>query len=212
MNGSKSVYVEDNFKPVINMFLERDYQVVADPSKADFICFTGGEDVMPAVYGHKRHPYTHYDALRDQICTDLYMDYWALPKVGICRGAQFLNVMNGGSLWQHVNNHNLHHGATHIAIDAVTKEKWKVTSTHHQMMIPPLDTQDWELILVADEATTRICTDEFEDNQSKDLKDIEALWFEHSQSLCFQPHPEDVHRDHECQKLFFTLLEQYIGV
>jgi putative glutamine amidotransferase len=71
----------------------------------DGLLITGGKDVDPAVYGQQRHPAT------DEPGTQ--RDAWeftllhaalrrGLPVLGICRGAQVLNVALGGTLHQHL--------------------------------------------------------------------------------------------------------------
>lgn len=71
----------------------------------DGLIVTGGRDVSPASYGQQPHPTT------DQPADD--RDAWEfallraalarrLPVLGICRGAQVLNVALGGTLHQHL--------------------------------------------------------------------------------------------------------------
>ncbi|BBZ45003.1 gamma-glutamyl-gamma-aminobutyrate hydrolase [Mycobacterium parmense] len=93
----------------------------ADPGAVDSalnslhaLVITGGYDLDPAAYGQQPHPMT------DQPRTD--RDAWelallraalrrGLPVLGICRGAQVLNVACGGTLHQHlpdVLGHNGH--------------------------------------------------------------------------------------------------------
>lgn len=79
--------------------------VALDYIKGDFdaICFMGGTDVDPAIYGEERGPTTQKpDKKRDAFelsvfnrfkDTDVYL-------FGICRGAQLLNVLNGGEMIQ----------------------------------------------------------------------------------------------------------------
>lgn len=73
--------------------------------RLDGLIVTGGRDVDPARYGQPPHPST------DQPATD--RDDWEdalllgaikreLPFLGICRGAQVLNVALGGTLIQHL--------------------------------------------------------------------------------------------------------------
>ena len=80
----------------------------------DGLVITGGRDVDPATYGQAPHPTT------DEPASD--RDAWefalleralerGLPVLGICRGAQVLNVALGGTLHQHlpdVVGHNWH--------------------------------------------------------------------------------------------------------
>jgi putative glutamine amidotransferase len=71
----------------------------------DGIFIAGGIDIDPAVYGAPRHVLTgRADAARDRV--EMLMTTWALeegkPILGVCRGAQILNVVCGGTLYQDV--------------------------------------------------------------------------------------------------------------
>jgi putative glutamine amidotransferase len=80
----------------------------------DGLVITGGRDVDPAAYGQAPHPRTDEPALdRDAWEFALVRGALArgLPLLGICRGAQVLNVVLGGTLHQHlpdVVGHNQH--------------------------------------------------------------------------------------------------------
>jgi putative glutamine amidotransferase len=71
----------------------------------DGVLLTGGGDVDPVLYGQDRHD-TVSDAEpgRDEFELDLARRALAddLPLLGICRGAQVLNVAAGGSLVQDI--------------------------------------------------------------------------------------------------------------
>ena len=71
----------------------------------DALLITGGKDVDPAAYGQQPHPATDEPGRQ--------RDAWeftllgaalkrGLPVLGICRGAQVLNVALGGTLHQHL--------------------------------------------------------------------------------------------------------------
>ena len=68
-----------------------------DQYAADVMVFTGGPDVTPFLYGQKKIKGTNCDPIRDlkerQVINSVDV---SMPKIGICRGAQFLNVYNGG--------------------------------------------------------------------------------------------------------------------
>ncbi len=71
----------------------------------DGLIITGGKDVDPARYGQEPHPTTDpprrdRDAWEDALLTAA-IDR-GLPFLGICRGAQVLNVARGGTLIQHL--------------------------------------------------------------------------------------------------------------
>ena len=70
----------------------------------DGLVITGGRDVDPATYGQSPHPTTDQPA-RDRDAWEFALLRGALarrlPVLGICRGAQVLNVALGGTLHQH---------------------------------------------------------------------------------------------------------------
>ena len=71
----------------------------------DGLVLTGGRDVDPASYGQSAHPATDQPAgIRDTFEFALVRGALSrgLPVLGICRGAQVLNVAMGGTLHQHL--------------------------------------------------------------------------------------------------------------
>ncbi|SEN95881.1 gamma-glutamyl-gamma-aminobutyrate hydrolase family protein [Cryobacterium sp. TMT1-3] len=71
----------------------------------DALVVTGGKDVDPARYGQAAHPQTD-EPRPDRDAWEEVLLHQAiareLPFLGICRGAQMLNVALGGSLHQHL--------------------------------------------------------------------------------------------------------------
>ena len=74
----------------------------------DGLIITGGRDVDPGAYGSPRHPATDEPAEDSRIRDDFEFALLhaalrrGLPVLGICRGAQVLNVALGGTLHQHL--------------------------------------------------------------------------------------------------------------
>jgi putative glutamine amidotransferase len=71
----------------------------------DGLIITGGRDVEAARYGHESHEKAEKpDRLRDLLEDELISAaiQMRLPFLGICRGAQMLNVNRGGTLIQHL--------------------------------------------------------------------------------------------------------------
>ena len=74
-------------------------------ARLDGLVITGGRDVDPAAYGQPRHSSTdepggHRDTWEFALVHEALRR--GLPLLGICRGAQVLNVALGGTLHQHL--------------------------------------------------------------------------------------------------------------
>jgi putative glutamine amidotransferase len=121
--------------------------------RLDGICLAGGPDLDPVAYGAEtRHPLLGAtDAGVDafELAVARAADASGLPLLGICRGAQALNVARGGTLHQHVDGHRqtelttLPTQSVSVAADsllaAVTGagETLAVNSFHHQAVDAP---------------------------------------------------------------------------
>jgi putative glutamine amidotransferase len=70
----------------------------------DALIISGGNDIGPDLYGGTPHPKTRVDAARDalEIRWIEHACEQELPLLGICRGAQLINVVLGGSLHQDI--------------------------------------------------------------------------------------------------------------
>jgi putative glutamine amidotransferase len=69
------------------------------------VCMSGGPDIYPAAYGESPHTKlgpTEADLDRFELAVARAADRRSLPVLGICRGAQALNVARGGTLHQHL--------------------------------------------------------------------------------------------------------------
>lgn len=203
-----TVYIEYGNHQYQMLFIKLGFTVVHDPDDADIICFTGGSDVSPHMYGDAQHPLTASNAYRDAKEERLFVEAQAHGKkcVGICRGAQFLNVMSGGRMYQHVEKHT----QSHYITDHETGEVVYVTSTHHQMMLPG---EGAEVVATSNLKGKR----EWYDGQvaRKDVsdEDYEVVYYPLTNSLCFQPHPEFTGED--CEQMFHyfgSLLKRFLKV
>jgi hypothetical protein len=195
-------------KPFADLFKE-----VHRLEEADVALFTGGEDVSPVMYGAQRNPRTFCNPKRDEeeakifgVCEDL-----GIMKLGICRGAQFLNVMSGGSMIQHVENH----GVTH---EVFTKsgDQFMMSSTHHQMMnpwkarlgqLPKFDLLAWS------EGRSERYLNGSDKNDIEFLEhgyEPEIVWYPKTHSLCIQPHPEIMHPNSKGVEFCHQLVSRYL--
>jgi putative glutamine amidotransferase len=76
--------------------------------RLDGICLSGGPDLDPKAYGARRHHEVGptepaLDAFELALAREA--DRRGTPLLGVCRGAQTLNVARGGTLHQHVERH-----------------------------------------------------------------------------------------------------------
>ena len=114
--------------------------------RLDGICLSGGPDLDPAAYGARRHhelgpTEPELDAFELALAREA--DRRGTPLLGVCRGAQALNVARGGTLHQHIESHRQSdlatvptHGvgiALHSRVARIAGcTRLEVNSFHHQ--------------------------------------------------------------------------------
>jgi putative glutamine amidotransferase len=78
----------------------------------DGVLLCGGADIDPARYGETEvHPEVYdVDALQDEADLSLgaYCFEHGVPTLAVCRGLHVVNVLRGGSLVQHMDDHHRH--------------------------------------------------------------------------------------------------------
>jgi GMP synthase-like glutamine amidotransferase len=184
-------------------FMKRGFKIATvaalhTPDKYDGIVFTGGADISPYLYGEGLHPSTTPDYARDlKELNVLRRVPLKKPKIGICRGAQLLNAFNGGTLVQDLDNHR----TRHMAYDTWNGKDFMVSSLHHQMIVPHDDA--WVMI-TASVSTRHSTYDKTVRHEKNENLDIEACFYPHTNSYCFQGHPE---YETESADVFFDHLE-----
>jgi gamma-glutamyl-gamma-aminobutyrate hydrolase PuuD len=173
---------------------------------ADLVQFTGGADVDPTLYGEYRHATTNCTPARDkrEILIYHYCIFNDKKMAGICRGGQFLNVMCGGTLWQDVDGHRGEHDATCL----LKGERMKVSSTHHQMMIPKKG--EGRVLMEARAAKRKThMRGVSEVSCFNDAPDVEAVLYKDLKALCFQPHPE-YNRKGKMAETYFEYIDKLL--
>lgn len=215
------------------LFLKNGFKAAEAPGLADVIVFTGGADVSPTLYGQPAHSKTNISPLRDRYDTGIFLMNPGVLKVGICRGGQFLNVMSGGSMIQHIN------GAYHLGSHSIyTTRKGSesiitgVTSTHHQMMLPSNSTRR-EILCTAYRGDKKhalgpmtLCTSPSEKELPIQMNptragffgsykqadfdprrdDLEGVYYPDTGSLCIQGHPEYPEASTGFKEWFFSMV------
>lgn len=185
------------------------YEITHHIEDADLCLFVGGEDVDPSLYGQALGSHTYCNPQRDErekLQFDTCMGY-GIPMVGVCRGAQFLTVMAGGKLIQHVSNHG-----TRVGHDMTTStnDVIRVSSTHHQMM-NPYGTANHKLLAWANGLSeTYLDGDDKEHVPSIDLPAVfpepEVVFYPDINALCVQYHPEIMRQGDAGVKYFQELV------
>jgi putative glutamine amidotransferase len=98
----------------------------------DALVLQGGADVAPQSYGEAPlHPDWAGDRVRDLYEIDLFWEFviQQKPVLGICRGAQLINVAMGGSLYQDIGT-QVETAMRHVDLDAYDEH-------HHEIGIVP---------------------------------------------------------------------------
>lgn len=208
--GTKVFYLPQRDNNVTRLLAAAEWKTTSDISKSfDAVLFTGGEDVTPFLYGEAKHSTTYNNIIRDMKEIELLRDLdHYFPKVGICRGGQFLNVMSGGRMYQDVGGHTKPHDIKVFA----TGEIVRATSTHHQMMIPdPEVSQAIAGANLASYKSTPTRTISYKDAKARAAAydDAEVVYYWNTNSLCYQPHPEYQEATKENKALFLDLVEYY---
>jgi gamma-glutamyl-gamma-aminobutyrate hydrolase PuuD len=176
------------FGHCVLLMAEAGYTKANSVEEADVVVFVGGEDINPVLYDQKA-VCSYFNRSRDDYEISVYKEAQALGKVcfGICRGAQFLHAMNGGQLWQDVNNHA---GKNHLIIDLDEDVRVEVTSMHHQML---QDSDNLEIIAVTEHQVATSFLDEnlhlTGDNANNEVE-IEAGCYHDTKCFFVQGHPE----------------------
>lgn len=112
------------------------------------IIIGGGSDIDAALYGGENADHSRIDSERDLFETEMIRHALDtdLPILGICRGAQLINVVLGGSLLSDVrllrehtsNRRTPFPRKTAIAesngflLDAIDSDQWRINSLHSQ--------------------------------------------------------------------------------
>lgn len=176
---------------VVGLMAEAGFSKADSIETADVVVFIGGADINPSLYDQKNIASYGINTVRDDLEISAYKTAQAAGKIcfGICRGAQFLHAMNGGKLWQDVNNHG---GRDHYIVDLDEDTKVLATSLHHQML---QQNDKIEVIAVTEERVATHFRDDSTDvslgrNPESSLLEIEAGAYSDTKCFFVQGHPE----------------------
>lgn len=150
----------------------------------------GGEDISPSVY--KQLPvHTHANktpSKRDlaEIALAKRAMELGMPIIGVCRGAQLMCCLSGGTLFQHIEGH---HHQTHL-IKTYQGTSMRTSSCHHQAL--NINGTNGE-ILAYDEIPVTVFTDT--DHEYTTIPEV--VYFKETRTFAIQGHPEWMHEESE---------------
>lgn len=178
-----------------------------NPSEFKLVLFHGGSDVNPNMYKDTSpNGLCYFSKQRDLIDLGIFKTAIEnkIPMVGVCRGIQFLNVMAGGKLMHHIENHA---GVRHDFTSA-RGEEFTVTSTHHQMVIPAPGSHliGW---------SSKKLSEKYIGNNDMfrrwDKPETEAMVFPKINACGVQFHPEMMTSFDDAVKWFLKMVESFIN-
>jgi putative glutamine amidotransferase len=143
----------NNGVPFIIPITSNEEAIKAQVSMLDGLILSGGDDLSPFLYGEEPEQLLEATAPERDTFDILVLKYAMecnIPILGICRGAQLINVYHGGSLYQdnsyregktlkHKQPNNPSLGTHHVSLDKNSKlysiyqqDEICVNSFHHQ--------------------------------------------------------------------------------
>jgi len=162
-----------------------------EPKSGDAVCMWGGADISPTLYhqklsktggGSTKVPFS--DRFQWDLCH--YAISLNVPLIGVCRGAQMICALAGGTLFQHVTGHR---GGYH-PVHTHDGKTIPVSSSHHQMM-RPTDVPHILLAYADPRSDVYEVGDDATPVEKKETeKEAEACFFPSIRGLAMQWHPE----------------------
>ena len=174
--------------------------------EVEAVIFTGGEDVSPSLYGGREGRLSSISERRDATekrIFELCIKH-NIKMLGICRGFQFLNVMSGGKMFQHVNRHA---GSRHQIYYPALEKQHIVNSLHHQMVMLPEDavTIGWSI--------PNMCSVAYDENglpTEPPVHEIEAAIFPKYNAVGVQFHPEMMGNSEEGRSSYIEMMKCFL--
>ncbi len=179
--------------------------------RIDALILSGGGDVAPERYGAERHPAVGgVDEARDawEVALIAQARQRSMPILAICRGLQILNVACGGTLIQHLPEHDDSH--PHLEPGTFDAASHHVQITPGSTMAKVLDTDVVDVNTLHHQAIDR-CADDLVVAGVEEHGIVEAVEHPTEPILGVQWHPELIAHLPPHQRLFDWLVQQAGG-
>jgi len=205
--GSSHSYKE-LFSEIARVEVEEEV-LISKPEDIDLVVFTGGADVHPAFYRgiHNGTSMVSYDRdIYEQVVFDWCQEH-NIKTTGICRGFQFLNVMCGGFMYQHITGHGIM-GLHSVVFPKISDKNIHVSSTHHQLV-----GLSEEAIPIAwsNPNLSTIYIGPNADVVQEPEHEIEAAVFPNHNSMGVQFHPEMMSNNSNGRKIYLQIIADFLG-
>ena len=185
----------DTVKDIIN---PKDLEV------GDVLMLWGGQDIGTTLYGQQPNRYTTQGMPSKRDVDEIELIKAAtrldIPIIGVCRGAQLLTALTGGTLVQHVADH----GRSHAILCHDTGKTIRVNSAHHQVCQPVMPA---EILASSMEPVAAY------DKDSKEfmLQEVpEVIHFPQIRAIGIQFHPEWTDCSREAINYAAECIQEYL--
>ncbi|MFP5323048.1 MAG: gamma-glutamyl-gamma-aminobutyrate hydrolase family protein [Acidimicrobiia bacterium] len=178
--------------------------------RIDGLILSGGGDVAPERYGAERHPEVagvHEDRDAWEVALIAQARQRELPVLAICRGLQILNVALGGTLIQHLPEHEIGRADPHLVPDRFDEGAHRVQITAGSRLAKVLD-QDQVVVNTLHHQAIDRCADELTVVGHDQHGLIEAAEHPHEPLLGVQWHPELIVHHPPHHRLFRWIVDE----
>lgn len=182
-----------------------------DPESFDLVCYTGGSDIGPELYGHKNLD-SGANPSRDKKERMIFEVAAKLniPQTGICRGAQLISSLSGGTMVQHMRaNHGGHRHPTQ-ALDL--EGDFLASSAHHQMIVPGPGAEVYAWATQRITAEDCVYDGELPDSVFDDegVRVTEAIYIPQTRCFGVQYHPEWMDKDCDAAQWYLGKIRELL--
>lgn len=177
------------------------------PEDFKLVMFTGGSDVSPKYYDDDDpHGTCFCNPKRDEKEAAIWLHAFKnkIKMTGICRGAQLINVMSGGRMMHDISNHT----GSHAFESFVDDEVIAVTSTHHQMIVPP---EDGFVIGWSKERLSHYYVGRNDELENWDEPETEAIFIPRTRCAAVQYHPEYMKVESQGYLWYWNMVSSFLN-
>jgi hypothetical protein len=188
-------------------------KLISNPDRIKLMVFSGGEDVHPTLYGGEDQIGCCFTNIKRDVLEKSIFEFCKdhnIKMTGICRGFQFLNVMAGGFMYQHLERHSLFR--MHDCYFPHTNKVMRVTSTHHQLVGLPDSAFPiaWSYPKRSD---FYVGPDgDFVDPEKEPEYEIEAAIFPEINAMGVQYHPEVMKSKYDGRKHYEAMIRDFVDM